>query len=75
MKPEEVRIQIPKSVNRQLYEAGFEHGMKSNNLSIFKASYSAGFRAAKLYLKELREQQGVVHFPFKGKINFKVDDK
>ncbi len=63
----ELAIQLPTTVNKQLYQSGYEHGMRSNTLTNFKASYRAGFRAAKQKLRELREAQGLYHFPTRTK--------
>lgn len=65
----EVGIQIPNHVDRELFQQGFDYGMRSNTLTIFKASYRAGFRAAKLKLRELRRQQGIVDFPMRSKMS------
>lgn len=59
----ELALQLPANVNKELFESGFEHGMRSNTLTNFKASYRAGFRAAKQHLREIREAQGLHHFP------------
>lgn len=65
----EVMVQVPARVDRALFEQGYSRGMQSNTLTIFKASYRAGFRAAKLKLRELRRQQGIVDFPMRAKMS------
>lgn len=65
----EVGLHIPTHVDKKLFEQGFSRGMQSNTLTIFKASYRAGFRAAKLTLRELRRQQGIVDFPVRAKMS------
>jgi len=65
----EVGIHIPANVDKELFQQGFDYGMRSNTLTIFKASYRAGFRAAKLRLRELRHQQGIVDFPMRAKMS------
>jgi len=65
MNPEDYGITIPATLNREEFLKGFAHGMKSNKLTIFKKSYCAGFRTAKLLSTELRKQQGIIDFPFK----------
>lgn len=69
VKASEVGLQIPANVNRKLFEQGFSRGMQSNTLTIFKASYRAGFRAAKLKLRALRRQQGIMDFPLRAKMS------
>lgn len=61
--PAEVGVVVPTNVDKQLFEAGFRQGMSSNVLVEFRASFRAGFRAAKLHLRELRRAQGVVDLP------------
>ncbi len=73
--PEEVGVKVPRSYKKKVFEAGFEHGIKGGNLDqikYFKLSFREGFRAAKLYLRALRKQQGVVNFPMQGRFKFKV---
>ncbi|GMQ95267.1 MAG: hypothetical protein BMS9Abin13_380 [Patescibacteria group bacterium] len=51
VRAKEVGLTIPPNMNPELYRAGYEHGLKSNTLTNFKASYRAGFRCAKLEQK------------------------
>lgn len=74
MQPEDFGIKIPVDLIEEDFRAGFAHGMESNTLKIFKKSYSEGFRAAKLLCKEIRKQRGVVDFPMKARMKFKVRD-
>ena len=74
MKPQDFGIDIPNTLKEEDFCAGFEHGMQSNTLTKFKMSYRMGFRTAKLLLRELRKQQGVLQFPMKAKFKFKVID-
>jgi len=67
--PEEAGITIPPTLNAERFREGFEHGLKSNQLTKFQKSYAEGFRAAKLYCRELRKRQGIVNFP---KMKFKL---
>ena len=70
--PAEVGIVVPDHIDKSLFEAGFQHGLHSNELVEFKASFRAGFRAAKLHLRDLRRAQGVVDFPARQKMTFRV---
>lgn len=51
-KAKPVGIVIPKNRDPELYKAGYEHGLTSNSLKIFKSSFCEGFRDAKLHLRE-----------------------
>jgi len=66
-KTKEVTIGVPTSVCKELYLAGYKHGLVSNTLTIFKQSYMLGFRQAKL---EKREKQKVRSLP--QKVKFKT---
>ena len=73
--PQEVGIAPPKSLKHDLFNAGFDHAMRGGNLTHrdhLKLSFRQGFRAAKLYLRELRKTQGVYQFPLQGKIRMKT---
>jgi hypothetical protein len=74
MKPQDLEIKIPSDAIEADFVAGFEHGMESNTLTNFKLSYRKGFRAAKLLLKEIRRQRGVLQFPMKAKFKITVSD-
>jgi hypothetical protein len=69
--PTEVGVLVPTKVDKKLFEEGFSHGMASNELTVFKASFRAGFREAKRYLRELRRQQGVVEFPLRARLSIR----
>lgn len=75
-KATEVLTGIPTHVKRDLFEDGFQHSIRGGQLTDpkvhFKMSFREGFRAGRLYLKELRRQQGVVEFPLQGKIKVTV---
>lgn len=68
-KASEVGVHAPTHLDRELFEQGFSRGMQSSTLTIFKASYRAGFRAAKLKLRELRRQRGIIDFPMRAKMS------
>ena len=61
--PVEVNIKIPSHLDKQLFQNGFDHGLQSNELTCFKASYRAGFREAKLYLRQAQQSQGILELP------------
>lgn len=64
--PETVGLKVPPHLRADRFSAGFDHGVKGgqlDNVDYFRLSFRLGFRAAKLYLRELRRQNGVVEFP------------
>jgi len=75
--PMEVGLTVPKSFNKELFEAGFQHGLVSNRLDKieqFKASFREGFRAAKLYLRAYYKDNNISVIPMKARMKFKVKD-
>ena len=66
----EVSVTLPPHIDEALFTSGFEHGLRSNTLTNFKASYRAGFREAKRVLREQRRQQGIIEVP--SKYHFKL---
>lgn len=72
-KPKDVGVVVPMIVDHDLFQQGWEHGLTSNRLlkrEHLKASFREGFRAAKLYLKQLRADKGILELPVTGKIKF-----
>ena len=45
-------VGLIRGCNKELFREGYEHGLKSNVLTNFKASYREGFRKAKLEIRE-----------------------
>ena len=73
--PQEVGIRIPPSLREDRYCAGFEHGLKGGQLDrveYMKLSFREGFRASKLYLRELRRSRGILDFPARWRVRTKV---
>lgn len=74
-KPEEVGIKPPVNLDPVKFEEGFQHALKGGQLTEieqFRRSFSEGFRAGKLYLREERRRRGIIDFPFKGKVKIKA---
>lgn len=74
-RPQDVGVKVPVHLKEDRFCAGFEHALKGgqlNHVEYFRLSFREGFRAAKLYLKWRRRQQGILEFPVRGKIKFKV---
>ena len=73
--PSELGIEIPSLCIRELFCQGFNQALKGYKVTQakqLKASYRAGFRMGKLYLKQLRREQGIIQFPYLGKICIKA---
>lgn len=73
--PKEVGITTPNVINKERYEEGFQHGLISNKLlkpEHLRASFREGFRAAKLYLKQLYKDRNVTVMPTKARMKFTV---
>lgn len=64
--PGEIGLKVPPYLVTDRFTAGFDHGLKGGQLDhvqYFRRSFRLGFRAAKLYLRDVRRQQGVLQFP------------
>ena len=71
----ELGIQIPAHLKSKRFEMGFNHALKGGQLDhveYFRLSFREGFRAAKLYLRELQRKRGVLCFPMKARVRFKA---
>lgn len=69
--PQEVGIRIPLILIEDRFRAGFKHALVGGKLlkvEYLRRSFLEGFRAGKLYLRELRRAQGIINFPLQGKI-------
>jgi hypothetical protein len=74
-KPADVGIRIPPTLKADRFCAGFEHGLKGGQLDrieYLKLSFREGFRASKLYLRELRRTRGILQFPARWQIRMRV---
>ncbi len=73
--PQDVGIRIPPSLQQERYCAGFRHGLKGgqlNRVEFMKQSFRQGFRASKLYLRELRRSRGILDFPARWRLRMRV---
>lgn len=69
-KPCEVGINWGRRFRQDRYQAGFDHallGGRLDHVEYLRLSFRAGFRAAKLYARELRRRHGVLDFPMRTK--------
>ncbi len=73
--PQDIGIPIPRTLIKDRFRSGFRHALKGgqlNRVEYFRLSFREGFRAGKLYLRELRRSQGIVNFPLQGKMRFRA---
>ncbi len=73
--PREAGVRIPAHLRKERFCAGFLHGLRGGQLDdvkYFRLSFREGFRAAKLYLREIRRQRGILNFPIQGRFRFRA---
>jgi len=73
--PQEVGVRIPPHVKRDRFCAGFRHALEGGHLDrveYLRLSFREGYRAAKLYLRELRRSRGILDFPARWKVRTRV---
>jgi hypothetical protein len=73
--PEDVGLRIPRHLMEDRFREGFHHaltGGQINRVEQLRLSFREGFRAGKLYLKEVRRSRGIVEFPLMGKIRMRA---
>lgn len=64
--PAAAGIRIPPHLMADRFTAGFDHALKGGQLDhveYFRRSFRLGFRAAKLYVREVRRRRGILTFP------------
>lgn len=74
--PAEAGIRIPADLNQQRFCDGFLHALKGGHLTevaYLKRSFREGFRAAKFYLRRVRQAQGIREFPMRGRIRLRLN--
>lgn len=72
--PHDAGIRIPRYLLTDRFTAGFDHGLKGGQLDhveYFRRSFRLGFRAAKLHLREVRRQRGIIQFPARYKLRLR----
>ena len=72
--PQDIGLKLPPDVRESRFNAGFEHALKGGHLTeveYFRRSFRLGFRAAKLYLREVRRRRGILDFPMRGRIRLR----
>lgn len=74
--PGDVGIRIPGHLRSQRFSSGFRHALRGGQITHteqLRLSYREGFRAGKLYLRELRRRQGIRNFPLQGRYRTRLD--
>ncbi len=74
-KPQDVNIRIPRHLIKERFNAGFQHALQGgqlNKIEQLRLSFREGYRAGKLYLRELRRSRGILTFPVQGKLKIKT---
>ena len=72
--PLEAGIKIPRQLLADRFTAGFDHGLRGGQLDhidYFRRSFRLGFRAAKLHLREVRRQRGILQFPARYRVRLR----
>lgn len=73
--PRVLGLKIPPELREGRFNAGFEHALKGGHLTeveYFRRSFRLGYRAAKLYLRELRRRRGIVEFPRRVRVRLRA---
>jgi citrate lyase alpha subunit len=70
-----IEVAVPPSLLKDRFAAGFAHAMRGgqlNKIEYFKLSFREGFRAAKLQMRAMRRNQGIIDFPLQGRVKMKT---
>lgn len=72
---EEAGIVIPPNVVPERFRDGFDHSIRGGQITKreqLKQSFRYGFRAGRLFLRDVRKSRGILEFPMKAKVTTKV---
>ena len=73
--PRELGLKIPTTLRADRFSRGFEHALRGghlDNVEYFRLSFRMGYRTAKLYLREVRRQRGILDFPMRARFRQKA---
>lgn len=73
--PQDAGIRIPPHLKEDRFCAGFEHGLRGGQLNkaeYLRLSFREGYRASKLYLREVRRARGIIEFPARWKVRLRA---
>ena len=71
-------LKIPSSLYEDRFNSGFLHALKGGRLDemeYFRLSFRMGYRAAKIYLREVRRERGIIDFPLRVKFKIKLTNR
>ena len=74
-RPDELGVRIPAYLMADRFTAGFEHALKGGQLEqveYFRRSFRLGFRAAKLRLRLIRRQRGLLELPTRFRLRMRT---
>lgn len=69
--PQEVGIAIPRHLMEERFRSGFRHALEGGQITLaaqLRLSFREGYRAGKLYLRELRRSKGIIEFPMRARV-------
>lgn len=72
--PEDIGLRIPSTLRRDRFRNGFHHALRGGHLDsvdCFRLSFRLGYRAAKLYLREVRRRRGILEFPLRTRVRLR----
>ncbi|UCE90201.1 MAG: hypothetical protein JSW10_05125 [Pseudomonadota bacterium] len=73
--PQDIGIVIPRHLIAERFRNGFHHALAGGHLQRvehLRRSFREGYRAGKLYVRELQRANGVVSFPHLGRVRLKA---
>jgi hypothetical protein len=73
--PDDIGLRILPHLMADRFCCGFHHALTGGQITKveqLRLSFREGYRAGKLYLKEVRRSRGIVEFPLAGKIRMRV---
>jgi hypothetical protein len=73
--PQDLGLKIPSTLRADRFSRGFKHALRGGHLDdveYFRLSFRIGFRTAKLFLRELRRQRGILDFPMRARFRQKA---
>lgn len=73
--PGDLGIRIPAHLIGERFQSGFRHALEGGQLTAaeqLRLSFREGFRAGKLYCRELRRARGVIDFPLRAKVRLRA---
>lgn len=73
--PQDVGVFVPPYLVEERFRRGFRHALGGGQITEpgqLRLSFRAGFRAGKLYCRELRRASGVIDLPMRARVRFRL---